>query len=488
MSAVRHAVIRADASSSIGGGHAMRCLALADALSAEGWTVTFATTPETVQTVPALRRAGHTCVSLADAKVPGALREALPGGCDLLVVDHYGLDAAYESDCRQIARKILVIDDLADRDHDCDVLVDPTLGRDGRAYRDRVPSTAQIATGPMYAPLRPFFFTARGERRAAGDKPRRVLLSMGATDAGERLLPLLKALAHLPASIDVVVGSSARHLADIRAAAGKSGAHIYVDTPDMAKLMAEADIAVLAAGTTTWEAACVGLAIVLMVTADNQVEVARSMKNAGAAVDAESVDDAASAVSRLLSDRDARSTLSRAASFVCDGLGARRIAILVAPEHDSEGCAITLRPATFADSDLILHWQQHPDTRRYSRNPVPPTRAKHEAWMARKLADFRSLLQIVMRDNAAAGFIRLDRGEHIDGYEVSIVTAPGQGRRGIGAAALKLARRLLPESTIRAFVMPENRISLRLFEKAGYKSVGDNWYVQQPTAMMAVTA
>jgi UDP-2,4-diacetamido-2,4,6-trideoxy-beta-L-altropyranose hydrolase len=137
---------------------------------------------------------------------------------------------------------------------------------------------------------------------------------------------------------------------------------------------------------------------------------------------------------------------------------------------------------------LILHWQQHPDTRRYSRNPVPPTRAKHEAWMARKLADFRSLLQIVMRDNAPAGFIRLDRGEHIDGYEVSIVTAPGQGRRGIGAAALKLARRLLPESTIRAFVMPENRISLRLFEKAGYKSVGDNWYVQHPTAMMAVTA
>lgn len=467
----------------------MRCLALASALAEEGWAVTFAGTLETAQTVPALHRTrADNWVALRDANDPSALRDAVSGDCDLLVVDHYGLDASYEAACRPFSKRILVIDDLADRNHDCDLLVDPTLGRDAAAYRGRVPSGACTVTGPSYAPLRPVFAAVRSEGRAGNDAPPRVLLSMGATDAGNRLVPLLDALSEVAAGIDVVVGSSARDLAGIRAAAARAGARVHVDAPDMARLMAGASVAVLAAGTTTWEAACVGLAIVLVVTADNQIEVARSMKAVGAAVVAESVDDVVSAVSRLLVGRDDCEALSRAAARLCDGLGARRIAMLVAPERDAEGRAVTIRPATFADAGLILEWQQHPDTRRFSRNPAVPTREQHLSWMTKKLADLRSLLQIVMRDDAPAGFIRLDGGAASGAYEVSIVTAPGQGGCGIGSAALRLARRLVPGGTLRAFVLPENRVSLRLFEKAGYKAVGGDWYVQGPVPAMAASA
>ena len=429
MSAVRHAVIRADASPSIGGGHIMRCLALAEALCAEGWTVTFAVSEETIQTVPALHREGHNCVLLSDTKASSAFREAVPDNFDLLVVDHYGLDATYETDCRPCVRNILVIDDLANRNHDCDVLIDPTLGRNVQDYGGKIPLAARVAAGPMYAPLRSSFSVARGEKRSAEITPMRVLLAMGATDAGGWLVPLLETIGQLRVDIDVVVGSSARHFDDIQAAADKFRANVHVDTPHMAKLMTDADVAVLAAGTTTWEAACMGLAIVLIVAADNQVEVARSMVNAGAAVVADTVDSAGAAVARLLDDSDARSKLSQAALSICDGLGARRIAILVAPERDKEGGAVTLRPATLADSDVILRWQQHPDTRRYSRNPLPPSRNEHETWMVKKLADPWSLLQIVLLEDSPAGFIRLDRDEN---NSVGAATRPSRSARRSG--------------------------------------------------------
>lgn len=466
----------------------MRCLALAEVLAEEGWTVTFAGTQETAQTVSALRRSGHDFVSLSDGNDPAVMWKAISSSCDLLVIDHYGLDAVYETACRSFARRILVIDDLANRNHDCDLLLDPTLGRDIKAYRDRLPASARIVTGPLYALLHSSFAAARSEERNPRNAVRRILLSMGATDASGRTIPMFKALSCLHVGVDVVVGSSARDIAEIRSTVEQFGGRIHVDTPDMAQLMADADIAVLAAGTTTWEAACLGLGIVLIITADNQIEVAHSMENAGGAILAESVDDAVRAVSRLIADRDARSALSRAASCVCDGLGARRIAILIDPERDAEGRAVTLRPATLDDADLILAWQQHPDTRRFARNPAVPARAEHEAWLAQKLADSNSLLQIVMCDDTPAGLIRLDCAQAAAGREVSILTAPEQYNRGIGFAALRLARRLVSLSPIRAFVLPGNEPSLRLFEKAGYKPAGGDWLVQEPVSKMAMTA
>lgn len=144
------AVFRADASSVLGGGHVMRCLTLAGALSDAGWTCAFAARPGAADAVPALARSGYDVVTLdgAEADEPGVLARRWPEGPDWLVVDHYGLGADFETSCRPWARNIMVLDDLADRTHDCEVLLDQNLGRENGAYSALVPEGCGVLLGP----------------------------------------------------------------------------------------------------------------------------------------------------------------------------------------------------------------------------------------------------------------------------------------------------------------------------------------------------
>lgn len=126
----------------------MRCLTLAAALQGAGWRCAFACNPEAAQTVKALGEAG---LPVAPAE---GLAAAWPDGCDLLVVDHYGLDAGWEAAQRPWARRVLAIDDLADRPHDCDLLLDGNLGRQAVDYAGRVPAGCTLLVGARYALLR----------------------------------------------------------------------------------------------------------------------------------------------------------------------------------------------------------------------------------------------------------------------------------------------------------------------------------------------
>ena len=167
----------------------MRCLALADALVERGWRCVFAVSTETTATVPHLKRAQHDIhiLSAAEEGDPAALLSAATEGCQLLVIDHYRLGAHYEAGCRSLTRQILVIDDLADRAHDCDLLLDQNLGRDPLDYDGLVPASARVLTGPEFALLRPEFAAARSAglaRRQPGTHVRRILVTLGLTDLG----------------------------------------------------------------------------------------------------------------------------------------------------------------------------------------------------------------------------------------------------------------------------------------------------------------
>jgi UDP-2,4-diacetamido-2,4,6-trideoxy-beta-L-altropyranose hydrolase len=329
------AVFRADASPTIGGGHVMRCLTLADGLAARGWTCAFATVFGTPETVPTLAASGH-CVSVLVRDSPDALRREWPEGVDLLVVDHYGRDAAYERACRPWARRILVIDDLADRPHDADLLLDQTFGRDPADYRALVPVGCRLLAGSDHALLRPAFARARPaalDRRAAGGGVARLLVALGMGDPDDATGVVLDGIARagLDVAVDVVLGGRAPHLEAVRrrAAALPRPGRVLCDVADMAGLMAAADLAVGAGGTTSWERGCLGLPTLILNTADNQEKIARELAAAGAVLllgrhPGVAPDAVADALAGLAADPERRRAMSRAAAALCDGLGVER--------------------------------------------------------------------------------------------------------------------------------------------------------------------
>src|SRR5512138_3242801 len=194
------AIFRADASSALGSGHVMRCLTLAGSLRTMGWDCAFAVQPGSAEAAPALEEAGYETRGIEGAAEhePSALTRHWPEGCDWLIVDHYGRDRHFESACRPWARRILAIDDLADRPHDADLLLDQTLNRAEEAYDGLVPPRCRLVLGTRYALLRPEFSRLRPaalKARREDGGALRLLVSLGGTDPDNVTSQVLAAMA-----------------------------------------------------------------------------------------------------------------------------------------------------------------------------------------------------------------------------------------------------------------------------------------------------
>jgi UDP-2,4-diacetamido-2,4,6-trideoxy-beta-L-altropyranose hydrolase len=327
-------LFRCDASPQIGGGHAMRCLSLSTALAATGWTILFAAQSGSSAIVPGLAKVP--CIDLDAADDPAELETALSGRTvDLLVVDSYRLGAAYESACRVFAARILAIDDLADRQHDCDFLLDQTLGRAAGDYAKLVPPACRVLLGTDYALLRPAFAAARiaSLEGRARRKAHRVMVSFGAADPYSFAPRVAAALLAANADIvlDVVPDSAGRDECARLAGRYPGRMQVHFAVEAMEKLMATADIAVGAAGTMSWERCAMGLPSVVVVTADNQRLIAERLIAAGAAVGTgdwthAQPDVIAHAVLALAADDAQRGAMVRAAARIVDAGGALRVA------------------------------------------------------------------------------------------------------------------------------------------------------------------
>ncbi len=330
------ALFRLDATPSLGVGHLARCHVLAEALKGEGWRTRFAVSAETASSVGAPRDA--IIVPPESMDEPRALGDAEPKGCDLLVVDHYGRDAAFERACRPWARHILVLDDLADRAHDADALLDPTPGRNPADYANLVRTDTRLLLGPSHALLDARFAAARPmalARRRAGGAAARVLISPGGTDPADVASLALDALVGLePALVaDVALLPSAPHLARTRARVGPR-VTLHCPAEDMAALMVEADVAIGAAGGSAWERCCLGLPMLLVITAENQRLNARRLEDAGAALvvgeaSHVTVESFRREIVELVSDASRRRRMAEAAALLCDGEGVRRVLSII---------------------------------------------------------------------------------------------------------------------------------------------------------------
>jgi len=339
------AVFRVDASSVMGIGHVMRCLALAEALADAGWRCAFAGVEETKHTVPASTFAEYSwrTVSGDPDREPAELHLAWPGGADLLVVDHYGRDGRFESACRPWARRILAVDDLCNRPHDCDVLLDQTPDLEDGAYGKWLPPGAMSLLGPRHALLRQEFSVRRPmalARRNLNMPPRRALVSFGGSDQRGLVAAAIEGLgrAGVIARADVVVDQATIETSDLEKLAATAPLDIRLlgNVSNMATLMEKADVALGAAGVTSWERCCLGLPTLMVVVADNQRLNARALTKSGAVISlcpsADATADAfAASLRRLAEDSKLMNRMSSASANMCDGLGTSRVlAALVA--------------------------------------------------------------------------------------------------------------------------------------------------------------
>jgi len=271
----------------------------------------------------------------ADAQETAAVLASLQP--DWLVVDHYALDQRWEAALKPHYKNLLVIDDLADRAHCCDLLLDQNLGRQPQDYLGLVPTHCQVLTGPQHALLRPEFAVLRPyslQRRQAQPALRQLLITMGGVDqpnATGQVLQALKTCALPPACrITVVMGLTAPWLENVRELATQMPwpTEVVVNVNDMAHRMADSDLAIGAAGSTSWERCCLGLPTLMVVLAENQHLGAHALEAAHAALLIGGLGAIATqlplAIADLI-DSDLQSKMSLAASAVTDGWGVEKV-------------------------------------------------------------------------------------------------------------------------------------------------------------------
>ena len=454
------AVFRFDASPAIGFGHAVRCAALAGHLGALGWRSSAAIKGDAAPHGLWAKAFDRVVTLPADADDEGAVLRGKLAGCDFLVVDHYGWDARRERACRGWAKTIAVIDDLADRDHDCDILCDSALDRVPRNYAARVPRGTRLLLGPDYAQLRPSFAKARHQlRRSPQGDVHCLFVNVGATDHAGLLPRIIDGieLAGFTGTVDVMLALQAPGRAEVarRLECARFDGRLHVDAENVAELMADADLAIGAAGSTAWERCCLQLPSVIVVAVENQRHIAQGLVAACAAKllpPGFSAEDLAGLLGPLLSSSAARAEMSRRAGRLCDGLGCARLTeAALFPIADRQGRAVSLRRADDRDKEILLQWGR---ARRdgIERDARAPSDAEHAAWFVRKLDDPACAPHVIEVNKAAAGFLLADfrRGEQ--SHELSIFVVESFRGYGVATAALAIIRRMMPSLELRLCV------------------------------------
>jgi UDP-2,4-diacetamido-2,4,6-trideoxy-beta-L-altropyranose hydrolase len=334
---------RVDSSQKVGSGHLMRCLALADYLGARGVSCAFLCRPLPGSLISEIERHGHRVISMSslagqeETSESGDARATCEGLAELeiawLVVDHYGLGVEWERLVKPCSKHLMVIDDCG-RNHECNLLLDQNLPNPMHDGYRRNLCEAKLLIGPQFALLRADFgaYRAAARERRTGSL-RRVLVSMGGSDpqnATAKALMGLQSAWREGWKVDVIVGANNPHVESVeRMSRRLPDATLHVQSSHMAQLMSEADCAIGAGGSMTWERCCLGLPSLVTILSDDQMPIATAVAEAGAQVlvgrDKDvTAADYARELTALSTDR--LLAMSAIAETLCDGLGARRVA------------------------------------------------------------------------------------------------------------------------------------------------------------------
>ncbi|MGD0283921.1 MAG: UDP-2,4-diacetamido-2,4,6-trideoxy-beta-L-altropyranose hydrolase [Dissulfurispiraceae bacterium] len=474
-------LIRADAGEQMGTGHVMRTLALAQAWQDAGGGVRYAMAAPSPGIAARLN---------AESVEIDAIQES-PGSDDdarqtvelarlqnaaWVVVDGYQFGGNYQRLIKESGLQLLVLDDYGHAEHYwADLVLNQNLHANESLYRNREPYT-RLLLGVRFALLRREFLKWQGWQREIPTVASKVLVTVGGGDPDNVTLRMMEALGRIDIpGIEAVVlaGAANRHYAGLQAAANCSPAKIRLESnaSDMPSLMAWADIALGAAGSTSWERAFMGLPSLVVVLAANQKPLARELAAVGVVGDLGSHDrldvgGLADRLSSLLQSSPERRRMADAGKQMIDGEGGRRVLMRV------RGDRLRLRKATAADCELLWRWANQPEVRAHSFNSEQIPWDTHVAWFEKKLRDTDCHIFIGFnRDDSPVGQVRFDACLP-DTAEIDISIRDDLRGQGYGAALLQSAVTELFRTTencsVLAMIKIDNSASVQTFRKAGF--------------------
>jgi UDP-2,4-diacetamido-2,4,6-trideoxy-beta-L-altropyranose hydrolase len=333
------AIIRTDASHDIGLGHLVRSTTLGLALIDSGWKCVLATSAHSLSIFPGGIPSDLETIIVPDDQLldPAWAKTALSETFDLAIIDHYGLDGSYELQMRTRARHILVIDDLANRPHDCDILLDQNLGRTASDYEKFVSPACQLLIGPDFTLLRDQFQRHRPNsilQRGAKVIPKKVVVSFGGSDLRNASTMALEGLglAGWSTTIDIVIGAAATNVEALRNKAKhyNLSLNINIGTDDVANLLAKSDFVIGACGSSSWERCCLGVPAIVIVTGSDQRTSATGLVNAGAIdlvgeIDDVDAHDICKAINSMINEPRLWHNMGLKAAKIVDGSGCTRV-------------------------------------------------------------------------------------------------------------------------------------------------------------------
>ena len=477
-------IIRADAGPAIGHGHVMRCLALAQAWQDRGGRCVFLTSQPAPAIEARLSSEGFAVLRL-DA-TPGSREDAsqlaqsaMQQDARWAVIDGYHFGLEYQQILKSAGLKLLVIDDYGQIGaYAADIILDQNAGAREILYARREPAT-EVLLGTHYAMLRREFKSWGERKREIPPVARKILITMGGSDPENLTVRVVEALRKLDlpeVEATVVIGGGNARASNIKTLTEKSRDKLRVESNvrNMPELMAQADLAVASAGSTSWEICLLGLPAIIVDAAPNQLPLAQALNSADAAIHIPktklTIDGLAETIRSLATSRDLRQKLSTNVSKFVDGRGAARVvSAMYLP-------TIALRTARPDDCRLLWEWASDSTVRLASFSPGPINWDEHRAWFQNKIEDPHCLILIAEDEQRRPlGQVRADFSAHQDA-EIDISVS--RAHRGMGFAPHLISqcvREVFNRTTaerVHAFIRPGNSASIRAFQKACFTSLG----------------
>lgn len=488
-------VIRADADSQIGAGHVMRCMALAQAWQLEGGRAILLGNCESDAIRRLISDAGIEFIPLvsphpdpSDLEITLNLLQTLStgktanrkseiGNSPWLVLDGYRFDASYQQAIRSAGYRLLVIDDTVRLPiYHADILLNQNLGAETLKYTCGPDTT--LLLGSRYVLLRQEFLAWSSWNREISKVAHKVLVTMGGSDPYNVTLKVIRVLEQVyldDLDVIVVVGGSNPHYEVLQSAIQTLPFKIRLErnATNMPELMAWADIAILAAGSTSWEVLFMRLPSMVLAWADNQRGIAKVLGESGVALNLgwhEQVTDLRMTGGLIsISNASSRKGMADKGNGLVDGAGSHRTVKAMLAGN------LSLRRVRDADCELLWKWVNDPDVRVSAFFSNPISWESHRQWFSAKMKDPRCIQFIAMNPrDVLVGQVRFD----IENDEAEIDVSVDGNLRGNGYAPFLIRKgvreleKIAAVYTVNAFVKPGNAASIRAFQRAGFVCLG----------------